>query len=689
MPSHDRRRVGLRHAAIATLGAAVLSCSSPPVHSLLENFKVRVTDTFHADEPIRLDFLWVIDNSSSMGAEQRDLAKGFGAFVAELQALGPIDAQMAVVTVQQTPDKNDLKVVGRFRHHPATQMPTSAAERVLYPCTTDADCATTQNHTFAKASNSSLCAQTTVQFTPKFPGISWSCNGPSNSTNLANFNCSLNSTCTPRCKSDADCRALYEPQVAAELQTIQCVPQGSASVCLFPPASAGCPSAEQLPPVLTSQQLDLFRCNASVGAAQTAEAGFEGGFRSAWEALDPDGPNCSYDACVAHLRSCCTDGGAWCSNDKDQAQCATDTAAQCECLKDAKNCQHQALVREGAYLVIVFVSDDDDCSVDPGLNPLDKSVISKEVWGSCQRQGDQLAGNHALNEANCEFKRGKDASVYCPSDCSPGSTTKDPAGVPKCGNGCIAGSAEQQACTAKVEAGFTAMLRSHAAIPQVGHWVNLFKSLKPDPAHVIVAAITGDTVSTVDPAQAFRDRVDFYHSVFKNVAPKQVPYVCAGERGSAGFGSRYVELAQSFGGNGVVENICEGEDFSAALGGIATTILKRVVKICLPQPPEMVDGKPQILVTRTRNGTSSELAFVEAAQSSGAQGYFIAASPDCRSGKSDLPGQLAACSKTADCSAGLTCSAGLCQVYSDAIFFTEVPDPSDVVEISYTAGLAL
>jgi hypothetical protein len=54
--------------------------------------------------------------------------------------------------------------------------------------------------------------------------------------------------------------------------------------------------------------------------------------------------------------------------------------------------------------------------------------------------------------------------------------------------------------------------------------------------------------------------------------------VCAGVRGNAGFGSRYVQVADAFKENGVVVNICEGADFGAQLQTIGTTILQRVVK---------------------------------------------------------------------------------------------------------------
>jgi hypothetical protein len=79
----------------------------------------------------------------------------------------------------------------------------------------------------------------------------------------------------------------------------------------------------------------------------------------------------------------------------------------------------------------------------------------------------------------------------------------------------------------------------------------------------------------------------------------------------------------------------------------------------------------------------------EGPDASNDKSYYLASSPDCRAGKSDLPGQLAACKQTRDCSAGLTCLDGLCQVYNEAIFFSVVPEPTDLIEINYAADLGL
>ena len=703
---------------LVSTSASLTSCNNYPVHSLLENFRVRVTDKLNADEAVKLDFLWVIDHSPSMCQEQRDLAAGFQQFISKLQSIGTIDAQMAVVTVQQAQDKSDIRVIGRFKHEPATSFPPNCIERVKMHCQDDKQCTTPHKFPFNNVTDSSLCTPNPQDVVNPYSKGQWVCKAPSNASAIANLNCSINSACQSHCtdiKNHKDCRDVFEPDVPPEKQRIRCiVPGGGTNLdsagCMYPPDTEGCPPADQLPAVLKSNQLDLFRCIATVGAAQTIESTFEGGFRSAWTALDPAGPNCDRDACVRHLRSCCVDDGAfcssaylndpkvdendkkkncWCYGDGNAAKCAKDTAELCDPLADSANCQTKQLLRDDAYLVIVFVSDDDDCSMPLHLNPLDKNVITKEDWQRCQTYGDALGSNDALNEGNCELKRRKNGDVFCPSDCLAGSATKDNGGKLKCPNGCGDGSAEQQACLAKVDATYASNIRKTQQFAPVTEFVNRFKSLKSDPAKVIVAAIAGDTTASSSDLQVHRDRVNYYNTTIPESAPGAAPYICIGSRGEASYGSRYVELAEAFRSNGVIQNICKGSDFGPALENIATTILRRVVKLCLPQPPFVVDGVRKLTVTRTRGGTKEVLKLTDGPVPGDTTSFYIAPSPDCRTGKTGIKGELAACKETRDCNAGLTCIDGLCQVYNEAIFFSEVPEASDLIEINYAADLGL
>lgn len=322
-----------------------------------------------------------------------------------------------------------------------------------------------------------------------------------------------------------------------------------------------CPTADQLPAVLHNDQLDLFHCNAFVGVSSTQQSGFEGGFRSAWMALDPAGPNCP--------------GGKY----------LLDNAGQPKKDSNGKpivnpDCQYAQLIRDDAYLVVVFVSDDDDCSVDLSYSLAAetadeqaalKALLPAEDWEMCQRLGDKNGSNVRLAEGRCLYVKGKqqDPAAYkCPSDCA----SNDAA--------CLADAAAHVAANALVDKRFAV----------VSDFVPLFKSLKADPTKVIVAAISGDSPAVAykdgvaltdgsgkpvfDEAQKQVDAAVYYKSLLRNLAGKQSPYVCSGANGEAGYGSRYIEMAKQFGATGYFANLC-GDDFSGILKDLATFLATR------------------------------------------------------------------------------------------------------------------
>ena len=124
----------------AALPMVLSACNDYPVHRLLDSFEVRVTDKLAHDKPVKLDFLWVIDQSASMCQEQRALSAAFEAFTSRLSKLGAIDAQMAVVTAQQAQDKSEIKVIGRFMHKAATAFPPNCMERTKMHCLNNGHC---------------------------------------------------------------------------------------------------------------------------------------------------------------------------------------------------------------------------------------------------------------------------------------------------------------------------------------------------------------------------------------------------------------------------------------------------------------------------------------------------------------------------------------------------------------------
>jgi hypothetical protein len=692
------RLVATTQLVLLFAGSTMLAgCNDYPVHSLLDSFEVRVTRALARDKAVKIDFLWMIDHSSSMCQEQRQLSQGFGKFIKNLQDYGKtkaddpsfIDAQMAVVTVQQLPDAAEIKRIGQFVHKPATDYPPACIERIKQPCMKDADCTKPVPFKFYNYdANSAICnAEGQVTADPLTDGSYYCKANIDNPQFNNNDNCSINTTCQFRCTTDADCWAMYEKGVPEGQHRIKCNKATVQAGCMYPPETSDCPGAEQLPGVLKQgvdikdkngkkigTQLDWFHCIANVGAIQTKEAKFEGGLRSLWQALDPNGINCP--------------------RDKNGKKLST--------------CQYDDLVRPDAYLVLVVASDDDDCSyafdldqyIGDGTATSAKAAIDQlfpsELQTYCQEYGDRTAGNHDLANGYCEYLKFKDKQAgkpprKCPSDCHT-----------------LTG-ADKVACQTEADANVALIVKDNASgfmqnkrFASVTDFVDRFRSLKNDPSRVIFAAITGDSISKAGqngrtlPDQVTADRASYYRSFLRNQASLQAPYICNGGRGESGYGSRYIQVAKAFGDNGLISNICEGADFTAALDQIANTILSRVVKICLPHAPnsDPVTGEPLLKVTRVRNnGTPEDMKYVanlDAPEAQKDNSFYLKSTADCLTASPELAAQQGDhCAKTRDCPTGLDCIDGLCKVYSEAIYFPITPRQGDKVQVNYAADVGL
>ena len=566
--------MGFQRIAVSVACLCLLACSTQASSKSPD-----AKDSSAAAKPVKLDILWVIDGTPSVCRDQRYLTEGFPGFIADLQKAGIVDVQMAVTTVQQIADidktgPDAIVNVGQFMHEAAKMFPPNCIEFQLMPCGGDtpcrqacagdaacmqacADAQCTQKFDFSFNVNplSSMCpASGTATFgDPPLAGTDWHCSAALPQY-IQNDNCSINSLCRKHCTTNQECRDLFEPDVPKDQQRMICYVPGGTTVekagCMVPPATNDCPPPDQLPAVLDQAHLDLFHCNAMVGSSYTQEAQFWGGFRAAWMALDPNGPNCPHAA----------DG------------------------KPTDACQFKQLVRDDALLLLVFMSDEDDCSVDLNISldistadkkhalygdGVNKGLLPKDDMFRCELLGDAVGGNQALNDGYCEYRKWKDPSVLCASDCR-GKT-----------------GADWDACMVPVTAmakdkGFTHIDKRFAP---VSTFVQLFRTLKPDPSHVLVAAITGDalpmapTATTDDGKQAqvaeqMRwDEAAYYRSVIHNVAQMQAPSICTGKAsGPVGFGSRYIQLAQALGKRGTVANLCAGSSMAPAFQAIAGLI---------------------------------------------------------------------------------------------------------------------
>lgn len=545
---------------------------------------------------LKIDFLFVMDQSPSMAGAQVALAHGIDKFVAALAKFGGgIDARAAVITAQQVPDKATLKIPGRFMYTPATSLPATAIARVHMACTSDDDCAkgapwqAPQTSIWTNVSPS-LCVGPKGGVWPAAGGGkgNWKCKGVSSGSLKTNTNCSLNSYCRSWCDATASDGGKAQCEALLGAGAICSMPTGTPSDkdgCLRPPPVGDCPAADTMPAVMSGADLGKsLRCAVSVGVAQTMESSFEGPLRAAWMALDADGPNCAFDACVAALRTCCGDGGTWCAKDKNADKCAADKKVWCDPLAGSKGapaeqCQAKALLRQDARLVLIVLSDDDDASIAPNLNPLDPGVASKEVWLNAQSYGDAIAGNLELNEAACVRARIQDPEVVCPTDCAIGSKTVNKAGEAKCANGCSDGSADRKACLSAAEAGVMKFAKGGAKptagwqFAPIATWVEAFKGMKNNPSMVWAAVIAGDSLAG-DETQRHVDRVAAYTARLKDVGPGQAPYLCNGPLGPANPSRRLAAFAKGFGDQGLFYNFCDAGDLGDVLAEIVTQAAK-------------------------------------------------------------------------------------------------------------------
>jgi len=491
---------------------------------------------------MKLDVLWVVDNSSSMCHEQRGLVEHLQDFVGELPPEVLTSMNMAVVTTDV------IKGNGVFHEGVAEQFPNACAEREVLACTDDIGC----QDAF---------------------GAGWACNPPPDDLVgggllTENLNGSLNSSCTYVCESDHECCSTFCPAGICGDCTHQCVAPWDgeqAKNCVAQPL----PCEDESP----GDWIAWARCHLQVGADQSFTANLESGLKSAWLALDPDGPNATQSA---------------------------------------------GFLRPDAHLLIVFATDEDDCSIDenfcspsydceddldcPGtgacVDGLCCGIIKKDYYNICGLLGEYKGEAHHqcaydLGCDDCETDDDCEPNWYCESDkkCRPEfydfstiASFQSPAGTPI------------------------------FALTAPSEYQNRFQSLKAEPLEVMVATINGDAVVLGDDAASLisdacladteLERCQDYMA--KKTAPETAApcladpnaagceellivkqecarqcylaskgdssnpqaknsYICAGAIGTADWGGRYGRMAFMFGVNSRQLNICDPDGFGPVM----------------------------------------------------------------------------------------------------------------------------
>ncbi len=421
-------------------------------------------------QPVKLDVLWVIDNSVSMCQEQNSLAEHVDGFLEELKTW-KANLRMAVVTT----DGLSSSESGAFHAALAPPYPPNCFEKVAYECLTPSP------------GVEDACASA---FGPIEATVGkWVCEPPPQNAaaNLTNNNGSVNSNCRYKCVDDADCVSQFgNPDM-------QCVAPGgdeNQRGCLAPPSLSDlCLEAENLPLYVETDagNLDLFSCLAVVGALQDPNPQLEQGLNTAVWALDKNPP---------------------------MSQWVPDRSAQAS-----------DFLRPDAYQLIVFVSDEDDCSLAPGME------LPKELHQTCACQ------------PTVAFKSGGEwqGGYLVPVSSITTQLRSINADLSKVFVATIVGD----------------VLMTDEPIGSLLSWEVLLSCY----------AATGDVEDCVE-----SKRVAYTESKCGPKFTDRNTYVCASNRGKADYGSRYLELVRQFGNNGVSANICAEEGLGPGLTDIAATI---------------------------------------------------------------------------------------------------------------------
>ncbi len=121
-------------------GAMVLTCNRVPVRELKTHFKVQVQELRSQGKPVKVDILWVVDDSPSMCQEQASLAHSFSSFMQVLKQAGRIDPHIAVTTTNMCKKGSPGAIRGKFVYQPAKSFPPACIQSMVQPCYKDSDC---------------------------------------------------------------------------------------------------------------------------------------------------------------------------------------------------------------------------------------------------------------------------------------------------------------------------------------------------------------------------------------------------------------------------------------------------------------------------------------------------------------------------------------------------------------------
>ncbi len=245
----------------------------------------------------------------------------------------------------------------------------------------------------------------------------------------------------------------------------------------------------------------------------------------------------------------------------------------------------QAMLRPSAYLGLVFLSDEDDCSAAPNdgmfSSSLNLALASESASLRCATRAHQCGGT---NLSNLPPGYPTTAAFTHPfSDCA----------------------ARTDSCPNQLDdngSTDTSKPTNCSPLRDIHNLANVIKGLKADPNQILVAGIFGLPLTDSDMATAQYkiDRIfnqntadtahptvfDYWpvcydpnHPLGNNDPTTQAGYQASVAYGATG-GLRLSAFVDEFGSNGLKYSICQ-PDYSAAMSGIGTAIAKKLQNLCV------------------------------------------------------------------------------------------------------------
>jgi len=354
---------------LLALGAAcallLSTCNEYPLQHLQHRVTIQRSDIFMQGKRTRIDVLWVVDNSSSMCEEQASLTTHFDTFI---DGLAELDASFHIGVVATEVDAARPHVAGRFRYEPARINSQHCVSYVA--CSRDEHCGV----------GGCLC------------GVPWlrrcaadgDCEGAEACVgyDLGGGGTSAIRHCSGACVEDSDCQ-----DVAASRRTLYC--EGARCRLRSCGSEADCPAGQAcLPSGPDGGAISFCRrfrdpdiaCNrpGAVGAPCPVDSVCGAGGRcepvgfcppetcDCPTSLDPvikfgpdeDGGALDIEALQHHFRCVAllgTDGSSY-----EKGLEAAERALTPPLTADGG--PNADFLREDAYLVVVFLSDENDCS---------------------------------------------------------------------------------------------------------------------------------------------------------------------------------------------------------------------------------------------------------------------------------------------------------------------------------------